>query len=356
MKGIIITSSEEHSGKSVFAVGTAAVLKDRGLSVGYMKPVGNYPIKIGNRYVDEDAFFAKEVLGLKDPIDDMSPFILTWETKNKYLSGKTAETQKKVKECYGRISGGKDIVLIESARNFLNGKMLGLSALELGRILEAGILLLDIYNDDLSVDRALAARDYFEGNLLGIAWNFVPTARKQYIQDNLEEYFQAENIGFFGAIYADKILRSISVSDLAIGIGGEVICADDKRDELVESMMIGAMNQEHSLQLFRKQQNKVVVTGGDRSDVQIAALETSTKALVLTGGERPSPIVLGKAAEIGVPIIIVDTDTATTVGLVEEAIGRQHLHGEKKIEAVKKLIEENIDIDALLKEAGVDNR
>jgi BioD-like phosphotransacetylase family protein len=33
---------------------------------------------------------------------------------------------------------------------------------------------------------------------------------------------------------------------------------------------------------------------GDRTDIQLAALETSTVALILTGNLHPSPLVLGK--------------------------------------------------------------
>ncbi|MBN1290065.1 MAG: phosphotransacetylase family protein [Actinobacteria bacterium] len=353
MKAIIITSSQQYSGKSTFSVGIAAVLKERGLSVGYMKPVGCYPIKAGNIRVDEDACFAREALGLKDDIGDISPLVLTWETRNKYLAKKSSVPRKKVAGCYEKISAGKDIVLIEGAQNFVDGKLFGLSALELSALFDAGIVLLDTYSDDLSVDRVLAGCDYFGERYLGVILNWVPESRRKFVDTRLKEYFLKESIGYYGEVYIDKVLRSISVGDLAEGLGGEIISALNKSEELVESMMIGAMGQEHSLQLFRKRPNKVVVTGGDRADIQLAALETSTRALVLTGGHKPSPLVLGQAEEMGVPIIMVRCDTATTAELVDDAIGKQRFHNRKKIDTIKQIVRDNIDLDLLLENAGI---
>jgi BioD-like phosphotransacetylase family protein len=43
---ILVVSSERYSGKSSLVVGLSLELVDRGYSVGYMKPVGSYPMKV----------------------------------------------------------------------------------------------------------------------------------------------------------------------------------------------------------------------------------------------------------------------------------------------------------------------
>ena len=68
MSAIIVVSSERFSGKSSLVVGLALELRDRGFKIGYMKPVGAYPIKVNNEKVDEDAYFVREALGLTDPV------------------------------------------------------------------------------------------------------------------------------------------------------------------------------------------------------------------------------------------------------------------------------------------------
>jgi BioD-like phosphotransacetylase family protein len=353
LSSVLVVSSERYSGKSSLVVGLALELRDRGFKVGYMKPVGAYPIRINNQKVDEDAYFVSEALGLKDSLIDISPYFLTWDTLTRYMRKSPGNPQAKVKQSLKKISEGKDVVLIEGAQNFLHGRILNLSALELAGALEAKVLLLDTFNEELSVDRILAAKDFFGKWFLGVVLNWVPPRRMEFTKNLLGRYAKSQGINMFGSIPVDRVLRSITVNDLAQGLNGTIICAQDKGDELIESMMVGAMGQEQALRLFRKQANKVVITGGDRSDIQLAALETPTKSLILTGGHRPSPLVLGQAEEIGVPIIIVDYDTASTVEMVEAAIGHQKVHSPKKIERIRGFIREGLDLDLMFEQIGM---
>jgi len=353
LAAILIVSSERYSGKSSLVVGLALELRDRGFSVGYMKPVGAYPIKVENHKVDEDAYFVREALGLKGELSDISPYFRTWDTLTRYMRKRPGNPPGKVQACYGRLSEGKDVMLLEGAQNFLHGRILNLSSVEVANLLDARVLLLDTFNEELTVDRILSARDFFGNNFLGAVLNWVPPRRIEFTKNLLTRYMSQRGIHVFGSIPQDRLLRSITVNDLAMSLNGKIICAQDKGDELIESMMVGAMGQDQALRLFRKQANKVVVTGGDRSDIQLAALETPTKSLILTGGHRPSPLVLGQAEEIGVPIILVDYDTATTVEMVEAAIGHQKVHSPKKIERIRGFIRDGLDLDLLLEQMSL---
>jgi len=350
---ILVVSSERYSGKSSITVGIAIELEERGFAVGYMKPVGSYPIRVKNERVDEDAYFVSEALGLKDQFADLSPYFLTWETLGRYMRKKPGEPQSKVLNSFKRLAEGRDLMLLEGAQNFVHGKILGLSSLEVSKLLDAKVLLLDTFNDELTVDRILSARDYFGDGFLGAVVNWVPERRMPFARNQLPRFLSEHGIKVIGSIQTDRVLRSISVNDLSAGLNGEIICARDKGEELIESMMVGAMGQDQALRLFRKQANKVVITGGDRSDIQMAALQTPTKCLILTGGHRPSPLVLGQAEETGVPIIIVKYDTATSVEMVEAAIGHQKVHSPKKIERLRKFIREELDLDLMLEEVGL---
>jgi len=350
---IVVVSTERYSGKSSLIVGIALELMERGLKVGYMKPVGSYPIRVKNERVDEDAYFISEALGLQDSFTDISPYFLTWDTLGRYMRKKPGEPQSKVMSSFKRLSKGRDLMLIEGAQYFVHGKILGLSSLEISGILNASVLLLDTFNEELTVDRILVAGEYFGDALLGVVINWVPERRLSFARNLLPRFLSEHGIKVIGSMPTDRVLRSITVNDLSEGLNGEIICAWDKGEELIESMMVGAMGQEQALRLFRKQANKVVITGGDRSDIQLAALQTPTKCLILTGGQRPSPFVLGQAEEIGVPIILVKNDTATTVEMVESAIGHQKVHSAKKIERVRKFVREELDLDLMLEETGL---
>jgi len=61
--------------------------------------------------------------------------------------------------------------------------------------------------------------------------------------------------------------------------------------------MVGAMSPENALRYSQGQKNIAVVTGGDRPDSQLAAVESSAGGIILTGGSLPM-ILLSPARKI----------------------------------------------------------
>lgn len=143
-------------------------------------------------------------------------------------------------------------------------------------------------------------------------------------------------------------MRSISVREMVAQLQAEVLCCPDRLDLMVESLSIGAMNVNSALRYFRKGINMAVVTGGDRTDIQLAALETSTQCLVLTGHLPPSDAILARASDLEVPILSVDFDTLTTVELIDQMFGQVRLHEPIKVECVRQMMAQHLDLERLL--------
>ena len=87
-----------------------------------------------------------------------------------------------------------------------------------------------------------------------------------------------------------------SVGELAKHLGGEIVNCPERSEELVENLMLGALSVDSGLDYFRRKTNKAVIARGDRPDLQMAALETSTKCLILSLTSIPS-LLLGFALE-----------------------------------------------------------
>jgi len=95
-----------------------------------------------------------------------------------------------------------------------------------------------------------------------------------------------------------------------------------------------------------------VVTGGDRVEIQQAALETSTQCLILTGQLPPPPFILNRAEELEIPILSVDLDTLTTVEIIDRTFGQVRVHEPIKIECIRSLMNQHFDIERLLSQLG----
>jgi BioD-like phosphotransacetylase family protein len=108
------------------------------------------------------------------------------------------------------------------------------------------------------------------------------------------------------------------------------------------------MDMDSALRVFRRIPRKAVITGGHRADIQLAALETDTRCLVLTGGVWPNEIILARAREKDVPILVVQEDTLFAVEKFENLLGRLRIREKEKIERGIGLVGENVDAGGIL--------
>ena len=114
----------------------------------------------------------------------------------------------------------------------------------------------------------------------------------------------------------------ISISELANCIQGEILNSPEQSGEIVENLMVGVMCVDPAPLYFNLKPDKAVITRGNRADIQLGALETSTKCLILTGGTKPLPDVMQRAEEKGVPILLVEKDTPATLSELERGLGQ----------------------------------
>jgi BioD-like phosphotransacetylase family protein len=354
MATLYITSTETFSGKSALCVGLARRLQRDGYRIGYMKPVST-GTRLGTGPVDEDAEFFKHTFGLPDSLEDMVPVNITSRTLEAILRGEeTIDFAARLQSAYERVAHGRDVVVLEGGSNLREGYLIGLPTPQVGDLLAARELVVVKYNDDLQMlDDALTARVRLGESLIGAVLNAIPRQQMPFVQEAVKPALEARGVPILAVLPQERLLLSVSVRDLAEFLSGKILCCADKADELVEHLMVGAMSVDSALTYFRRKPNKAVITGGDRPDIQLAALETSTKCLILTGNLSPSPIILGRAEEVGVPMILVRQDTLSAVEVIERFFGKTRFHLEKKIERFEELLGDRFDFARLYDALGL---
>ena len=355
MTTLYITSTETFSGKSALCVGIAMRLRRDGYALGYMKPVST-GTRLAAGLVDEDAEFFKQTFDLPDAMADMVPIGMPPRTVEAILRGEDeTDFAGNLQTAYERISRGRDVVVLEGGCNLREGYLIGLPTPEVARMLGAKALVVIKYNDDLQVlDDALTARTRLGDLMVGVVLNAIPRQRMPFVQETAKPALEARGIPVLAVLPQERLLLSVSVGDLVGFLSGQVLCCPDKMDELVEHLMVGAMSVDSALSYFRRKPNKAVITGGDRPDIQLAALETSTKCVILTGNLRPSPIILGRAEEVGVPMILVRQDTLTAVEVIERFFGKTRFHLEKKVSRFEEMLEDRFDYGLLYSSLGLE--
>lgn len=338
------------------ALGLGLKFREDGHDVVYMKPLCVNPMVMpSGELVDEDVQLLADALEMEEPLPLVCPVIFSADLRNRALQGRVdrEELMRKVEEAYKALSREGRVVILGGARELSQGRMVGLSDPEIALRLGARILLVDRFTDDLHIDSVLAAKEMLGDLLLGVVLNCIPEGREAYAKEMVAPFLESQGVPVLGVIPRDPVLASISVGEIAEALEGEVLCEGEGLDTLVESFLVGAMRVESALRYFRRAQNAAVVVGGDRADIQLAAIEAGLKALVLTGNLYPSHTVLIKASERGVPVILVKEDTYTTVERLDEVMGRARLREPKKRKRAAELVKGCLDLGRIYKGLGL---
>jgi len=347
-KTIYIASIEELAGKSFVTAPLALKAKEEGKKVGYFKPVGlASTINPQGHLVDEDVEFMKKLLNLKEEEEIICPIVFLETDFIKNFIGKNfKEYEEKIYSSFEKISIEKDIIFIEGGHTLSTGAFLNLCVPKLAKIFSSKLILVHQFKGDLLVDELIQAKDYcLKWNVkpCGVILNKVPQEKMEFINDVIKKFLAIHNLELLGAIPENSILNSLTVKEIYEKIDGKILAGEEGINNLVQTFLVGAMSVESAMKYFRKAVNKLVVTGGDRTDLILSALEAGASALILTGNLYPSIKVFPKADELKIPLILVPYDTFTTLQLLQKIIGRAKLMNEERIKIAKQIFEENVD-------------
>jgi len=355
MQRILITSTEAYSGKSGICLALLSMLSARGRSVAYFKPYGTMPMSIDGVMTDKDAYYMnQQVTPPAPPIEAVCPVLKTRAFVEGVMRGTTDDVRSRVVAAFEQVAQGRDVVVMEGPVDVFQGTAVGLSICELADLLQARVLVVTRPSGVEFPDELLGACGCLGDRLAGALFNWVHPSNADFVRDHVTPFLRRRNIPVFGALPQDSSLASVSVHEIVDALQATVLSAENRLEEPVEAFMVGAMGQEKALRFFRRKGRKAVITGGDRADVQLAALETDTRALILTGNLPPSSLVLARADEIGVPMLLVDMDTLTAVERLDSLMGRTRIHDPGKAAKIRESLETNADVPGLLKAFGID--
>lgn len=341
---LYITSVHSFSGKSLAALALGLWLRDAGLRVGYFKPLGTMPHEVHGVTTDEDAYFITSRLNPDAPVGAICPVLLTPEITARALRGEAPALRQAIQEAYGQIAADRDVVIVGGVGTLSRGSLVGLSGPAIAELLEAQVLVLAKSAAHASIEEVLLARRLLGDRLIGAIFNIAGPDAEGSLGEDLTRYLEGRGITVLGVVPRDELLSAVTVRELVEHLPAKLLCCEKALDDLVLHFVIGAMGVASAARYFRQTADKAVVTGGDRSDIQLAALQTATKAIVLTGNIYPSAVIVKRAQQVGVPLLLAPSDTLSTVERIENITGRLRVRESVKVERGRMLFEKHVDL------------
>lgn len=345
---IFIISNRPFTGKNFFALGLSLTLQERGYKTGYIRPLGRIPLKKGEEIFDEEAVFIKDLLGLEEPLNVISPFVFTYETQYRLLEGADLKVKEKIVNAFSK-QINKDFVIVVGPNTIFEGFTLGIDVISLIKETDGKVIAIQHWDSEFAMDDIFGIRHLSGEKFIGAVINKVPPEQFHHVKEKVVPFIEGKGIKVLGVFKRDKFLEAVTVRRLMEAVNGGLVCCEDKLDEFVENLSIGAMDPETALSYFLRIPNKAVITGIHRTDIQIVAMETSTKCLILTGGIHANETVTGIAKSKGIPIIVTGMDTFTAVDKMEKLMGKAVIREKDKALKAKEIVSTAFDIEEFLR-------
>jgi BioD-like phosphotransacetylase family protein len=357
-KRVFLAATGQNRGKTTTSLGLIAAIRDRGLDLGFLKPVGQRYLVVDGTRADEDAVLMKEVFGLPDALDDMSPVTLPRGFTTDYVMGRIGDDLVgRVSEAADRVAAGKDLLVVEGTGHAGVGAVVGLSNARAAAELGAPVIIVSEGGIGRPIDEIVLNRALFAAHgvqVLGAVVNKVDIESHPHLPDVLARGLEQHGVDLLGCIPYSELLANPSLELIATHLDGELLTGNAVPGEPIGWVAIGAMQADHAVRLLRER--TLVITPGDREDLLRASVEanragrdgTSVIGIILTGGFRPSAAVLAELEAAGVFSYLVATDTYRTAQAVDEILVKTHAADTEKIATIIRLVKGALDVDGLV--------
>jgi len=344
MDSIVIGSIRQSAGKTSLMLGLAQVINKK---ISYMKPFGDRLIYRKKHLWDYDSALMTNVLDLKEDPSDIS--IGFEHSKLRYKYDKEI-IKKKLIDKASDLAIGKDILLVEGGKNISYGISVSLDALSVARYLDSKLIIVIRGDEDAIIDDIIFLKKYVDMkniNFGGVIINKVndPLEFRKTNLDNINKL----DIDVLGIIPYIEKLSHFSVEYLADYLFAKMISGEKELNRVVEHIFVGAASATAAERnpLF-KNENKMIITGGDRTDMIIAALESNTSCILLTNNILPPPNIISMAQDRAVPMLLVSADTYQIAKQIDDMETLLTKNEKGKIELLRNIVNENVDIKKLL--------
>jgi BioD-like phosphotransacetylase family protein len=376
MRQLYLAATGQNRGKTTAALGLFDGFVRRGLRAGFMKPVGQRTVIDDGEPADEDAVLMRATFGLPEPYSVLSPVHIPRGFTKAYIAGEVVEDLgAKVRRAHASFAG-HDVLLIEGTGHAGVGAVIGLSNAVVADALGAPAIIVSEGGVGRPIDEIVLNASLFARHgvpVAGAIVNKVDVKAQPGIQRVLERGLAPYDIPLLGILPVRPILSNPTLEMILEGVHGETLHPGPDLERVIDGVAIGAMEPGHMLE--RVGPKTLVIVPGDREDVILTlttahlmgtprtatAEELTTPTLelddghagaaiglVLTGGYRPRKAVIEAIRRADLFATLVPEDTYTVASEVHDLLVKTHAADLEKIELIKELVANNIDVDRIL--------
>ncbi|MDA1010449.1 MAG: DRTGG domain-containing protein [Chloroflexi bacterium] len=143
-----------------------------------------------------------------------------------------------------------------------------------------------------------------------------------------------------GAIAEDRLLAAPTVRRLVEASRAQVLSrSEEGEDAICQYLVAAAISHDAADTYFDRYPRRAVVCRVERVDLALAAMQTRSECLILTGGQEPSPYLLDRAAASReTTLLLAPEGTVETLRDIESTFGLAPFSHDVKVERISELL------------------
>lgn len=355
---IFIAATGQNCGKTTTSLSLMHLARKKYARVGFVKPVGPKPVKVGETWADKDAALIAGVYGMERQLPLMSPVVLQADTTRQLLDGKlpAAVLEEQLLEAVHELDKTCDFLIIEGAGHSGVGSVLGLSNARVAKLIGAPVMMISGGGighviDDVALNLALYREAGASVRL--VMPNKLIADKRERTLHYLAMAAAPHGVKVHGGFNYSPILAGPTLQHIAKLLDLKLHATREQGMRIIHHVHLGAASAQKVVEMLEPNTLLLVTSSRDELLVLMASLyhipeyRAKLVGLVIPGLSPVASIVQEVLDDSDLPFMRIVKSTAEVFRTINEDVSKITAEDTEKICLVQQLAEEQIDFDLI---------
>ena len=364
MKPLYVAATGQHVGKTTSTLGLISNILEKGMDVGYCKPVGQSHLTINDQIIDKDVVLFSKMLGFKIDASIHSPVVMGKGVTKAYIDNPDAfKFRDRIIRSSKILKDRHSVVVYEGTGHPGVGSVADVSNAQVARLLNASVLMIAEGGIGNTIDRltlSIAQFRHFNIPILGVIINKVFLDKIDQVQYYVGKKLKEWDLDLIGILPFDKRMSFPLMETVKRAIHGKILFHNDKLYNRVESIVAGSLVDTKEVSTYK---NIMLVVSSRRLDeaikkiisiAKVKKLESPLSGIIITGdGKHEEGLMITAHCrnyidKHEIPVITTTLDTFGAVVKVSRIEVKINTRTPWKTQRAIQLIQENVDVGLII--------
>ena len=285
-KSLYVAATSQHVGKTTSTLGLVSAFRNKGINVGYCKPVGQRYVFQNGLQVDKDVVLFSDLLGFESDPSVHSPVILGQGATTDFLDNPALfHYEKDILRASHELDRRHELTIFEGTGHPGVGSVVGMSNADVAKLTGSGVIMVAEGGIGNTIDMMSMCMEKFyrlDVPIIGVILNKVLINKREKVEYYVQKWLEPLDIPLFGSMPFDKAMSFPLLRTIVESVKGTVDYNADLLNNMVEGTIAGSMISTEELK--GKHKNMLLCVGATRLSL---AIENTLSVMKANGWEEP---------------------------------------------------------------------